>query len=440
MAKKKLSPDELFKLAFEHHKQNNLKKAETTYKKLLNENPQYYPALGNLGNLFIQLKKYSLAVKYLKKCIDIKPNSVEAYNNLGNIFFLLKNINESINYFQKAIDINPNFTSAYNNLGFVLQKIGDHEKAKTCYEQSISINPKNLNTLNNLGIVFIALGHTKKAISIFNNIIKNDSNYAKAYFNIYPLLINNDINIAIKHLKQATTCSPEKYDYQIFLVILLEYAGKYNEAKKYIKQKFNYNKHCKALIESWRYIQSKKIKTTKMISSTRHVLSLAKKHSKKNGLILEFGVRFGTSIRQISDIFSCQIHGFDSFEGLPETWHNIPKKFYSTSGKIPSVSNNVNLHIGLFENTLPKFIKKNKDFVRFINIDCDIYSSTKTVLELLSKQIQPGTIILFDEYIGNQHWREDEYKAFQESVRKYNWKYQYLAFSVQTKQVLIKII
>ena len=177
-----------------------------------------------------------------------------------------------------------------------------------------------------------------------------------------------------------------------------------------------------------------------MISSTNNVLQLAKKYSKKNGLILEFGVRFGTSIRQIANIFSSNIHGFDSFGGLPESWHNIPQNFYSTFGKIPSTPKNVTLHAGLFNQSLPKFLNNHKDVIRFINIDCDIYSSTKTVLNLLSKQIVPGTIILFDEYFGNEHWRKDEFRAFQESVKKYNWSYEYLAFSVQTKQVLIKII
>jgi hypothetical protein len=78
--------------------------------------------------------------------------------------------------------------------------------------------------------------------------------------------------------------------------------------------------------------------------------------------------------------------------------------------------------------------------VALINIDCDIYSSTKTVLDLLSPRIKKGTIIIFDEYIGNLHWEEDEHKAFMESVSKYQWKYEYLFYSAYTKQVVLKII
>jgi predicted O-methyltransferase YrrM len=88
---------------------------------------------------------------------------------------------------------------------------------------------------------------------------------------------------------------------------------------------------------------------------------------------------------------------------------------------------------------LPKFLTTNNESVRFINIDCDIYSSTVTILENLAPLIVVGSVIVFDEYIGNEKWREDEYKAFQESVMKHSWAYEYIAFSVFTKQVAVRI-
>ena len=101
-----------------------------------------------------------------------------------------------------------------------------------------------------------------------------------------------------------------------------------------------------------------------------------------DGLVLEFGVRFGTSIRQISTLVDQDVYGFDSFQGLPESWHSEPKGTYSTKGVIPSVPQNVTLYDGWFEETLPEFVQQHPEPVRFMNIDCDIYSSTKTVLEV----------------------------------------------------------
>jgi hypothetical protein len=88
---------------------------------------------------------------------------------------------------------------------------------------------------------------------------------------------------------------------------------------------------------------------------------------------------------------------------------------------------------------LPTFLEQHPGNVRFINIDCDIYSSTKTVLDCLAPRIVPGSVLVFDEYIGNEQWREDEYKAFQEAAQTYGWKYEYLCFSLFTKQVAVRI-
>jgi len=432
---------EIFDSAVNFHKQNNFEQAEKIYKKLLVENPNNYLVLGNLALLEIQLKRYPNAIDYLKKAIKVNANYEQGYCNLGKVYYLLSDIKKSIKYYKKTIKINPQSEDAHYNFGYVLHKIGDQKKAKIHFETSIFINPKNLDAQNNLGLVLTRLGQTEDAIIIFNKIIDNNSNFGKAYFNLYPLLIKNyDTTKALMCLEKAVSCSPQKIYYQIFLKILLEYSDKNIKYKKKFDTNAGLNNHNNALLDSWNYIKSKKTDKTKMISSTNNVLQLAKKYSKKNGLILEFGVRFGTSIRQIANIFSSHIHGFDSFEGLPESWHNIPQNFYSTFGKIPSTPKNVSLHVGLFNQSLPKFLNNHKDDIRFINIDCDIYSSTKKVLNLLSKQIVSGTIILFDEYFGNEHWRKDEFKAFQESVKKYNWSYEYIAFSVQTKQVLIKII
>ena len=161
--------------------------------------------------------------------------------------------------------------------------------------------------------------------------------------------------------------------------------------------------------------------------------------SLQDGLILEFGVRHGSSIRQLASFTSKPIYGFDSFEGLPEDWHQESKEVYSTKGKIPKVPSHVTLIPGWFEETLSLFLEKHEEDVALINIDCDIYSSTKTVLDLLSDRIKKGTIIIFDEYIGNLHWEEDEHKAFMESIDQYQWKYEYLCYSAYTKQVVVKI-
>jgi hypothetical protein len=194
-----------------------------------------------------------------------------------------------------------------------------------------------------------------------------------------------------------------------------------------------------AYLDAWNYIKSYNNPLLPITGSSIEAFKIGMKAAVDEGLVLEFGVRFGTSIRLISELVEQEVHGFDSFEGLPETWNQNPKGAYSTKGVIPSVPDNVILHNGWFEETLPNFIDQHQAPIRFMNIDCDIFSSTKTIFDLLAKQIRTGTVIVFDEYIGNYNWREDEFRAFQEAVLSNGWEYEYLCFSFMTKQVVVRI-
>lgn len=160
-----------------------------------------------------------------------------------------------------------------------------------------------------------------------------------------------------------------------------------------------------------------------------------------NGLILEFGVRGGKTIREIAKRINNRIcYGFDSFEGLPEDWSGqpYPKGYYSENGRIPKVPKNVKLYKGWFSKTLPMFLEKNDAPVDFVHFDCDLYSSTKTILDLLGKKFTKGTLLTFDEYFNYPTWQQHEFKAFKEFVKKNKISYHYLAFTSKSS-VCIKI-
>lgn len=161
----------------------------------------------------------------------------------------------------------------------------------------------------------------------------------------------------------------------------------------------------------------------------------------KTGLLLEFGVRNGHTIHGIAELFeNRKVFGFDSFQGLPEAWHDESAGSYSAAGRIPTVPENVEFIVGWFNDSLPIFKRKHTEPIAFMNVDCDLYSATKTIFDELDKQIVSGTIIVFDEYIGNATWRMDEFKAFQEWVGATGAKYEYLSASFYTKQVAVKIL
>jgi len=161
-----------------------------------------------------------------------------------------------------------------------------------------------------------------------------------------------------------------------------------------------------------------------------------------DGLIMEFGVYRGASLRAIARHVPQEVHGFDSFEGLPQDWTYLQKRGrFSLQGQVPQFEEaNIRVHKGWFDQTLPPFLAQYPGPARFIYIDCDIYASTRTVLESLKPRIVSGTVIVFDEYLNYPGWQQHEYKAFQEFVAQTGITYRYIGFASSEQAVAIQVV
>jgi hypothetical protein len=146
----------------------------------------------------------------------------------------------------------------------------------------------------------------------------------------------------------------------------------------------------------------------------------------------EFGVFKGESLNFFATANNeIKWFGFDSFEGLPENWngHGKTKAHFSTLGKLPKVKANVTLVPGLFENTLPQWIRtQNKNFA-FVHLDADLYSSTKQVLTIADAYFPNNTLFLFDEYFGYVGWEQGEHKAWIEWLNLNQYSAECIAYA-----------
>lgn len=141
------------------------------------------------------------------------------------------------------------------------------------------------------------------------------------------------------------------------------------------------------------------------------------------------------------------VHGFDSFEGLPEDWVRKDATFkkgtfaLKNPNRMPSILNNVELYPGWFKDTLPPFKEKVlKDApIALLHIDCDLYSSTKDTFNSLKGNIHEGTILVFDELYNYPGYENHEFKALHEFLSERNLKAEYLAYNENHEQVALRI-
>ncbi|MEZ0232772.1 MAG: tetratricopeptide repeat protein [Methylophilaceae bacterium] len=333
----------------------------------------------------------------------------------------------------------PKQADAIHLLGVMALTDGNIDKAVNYFERAIKQDPKNPQFYCNLGLAFHEQGFLSEAANNYRKAITLDVRYTDAYYNLHAVLINNkDFSQSISCLQQVLKLNPYDTEAQLMLGILLDYSKQYEPSVTLLQKLSNISPLMDARLDAWHYFKSLS-HLPSILGSGFDVFKRAVSAADVKGMVLEFGVRHGKSIKQIVKLVGQEVHGFDSFQGLPEAWHKESKGSYSTKGLIPKVPPKVKLHAGWFDESLPEFLESHPEPVRLMNIDCDIYSSTKTVLTILAPQIVVGSVIVFDEYMGNEHWREDEFKAFQEAVSEHGWQYEYLCISFFTKQVVVRI-
>ena len=128
------------------------------------------------------------------------------------------------------------------------------------------------------------------------------------------------------------------------------------------------------------------------------------------GLRLEFGVWRGNSIKRCATKFpDQQWFGFDSFEGFPDDGRIDWQKPFKVI-EMPDTPKNVTLVKGYFSDSLDPFLTDTPGKIAFVNVDCDIYSSTVDIFTALEKhgRMEAGVIIYFDELINyvDYMWNE----------------------------------
>jgi hypothetical protein len=149
---------------------------------------------------------------------------------------------------------------------------------------------------------------------------------------------------------------------------------------------------------------------------------------------------------------------FDSFEGLPRADHEIDVSSPNVqSGRWRESTfkglteeelralcgatydkDKIQTYPGWFRDTL-KTIARDTRF-GMLHVDCDLYSSTVTILRNVAGMLAPGTIVIFDELINYHGWEDGEFKAFMEFVAERGVAFEYLAYNRTGGQVAVRIL
>ena len=467
----------LIQQGYELHQAGRVNDALNLYSKALKAEPTNGQLLFLMGLAQQELGQHDRALNFLGRALKSEPNNPGIYLHQGISLGQKNQLSQSITAYQRAIALKSDFFEAYCNLGNALNATGKPHEALLAYEKALAIDGHSPVLHYNLGVIKQEQMRPSEAIRHFQEAVRLRSDYAAAYANLSVALCeigeigeaiqaneralqldpglaeahfnahtnwleNGQLDRAIACIEKAVKIAPKEDRYRFFLGMLLAYAGQFQQSQPLLAFR-SPSRMIASDLEAWAYIQSLNPKP-KLLGHAASVFRMAMGQAREDGLVMEFGVYHGTSIRQIAKLVDMDVHGFDSFEGIPEAWNNERAGSYSTLGAMPEVPQNVQLHAGWFEDAIPVFRQSDASHrtspVRFMNIDCDLYSSTKTVLDHFHSQIGPGTVLVFDEFIGNLSWKQDEFKAFHDAALQYGWHFEVICFSFVTKQVALRIV
>ncbi len=123
----------------------------------------------------------------------------------------------------------------------------------------------------------------------------------------------------------------------------------------------------------------------------------------ENVIVLEFGVARGYLTQEIlnRDISKriSSWHGFDTFEGLPQSWRNYEKGAFSNNGKTPLINDpRIEWHVGFAQECIKSMpIEQLQSQPLMVVFDLDLEEPTKVVMKYLAPALKEGDIVYFDE-------------------------------------------
>jgi len=189
------------------------------YKKALDLDLNFLPAMNNIANSYKAIGNFEKAEHYYNKVIKIKPNYFQAINNYANLKTLIYEYPSAIELYKKALVIKENDLTILFSLANAYHAVGDINKTKEIISKILDFDPKHISTHKLLSSIInyskdnANLNQMKNLISQ-NNLSNSqivDLSFAlgKAHEDL------KEYESSFFHLKNANLIKEKEYNYNI---------------------------------------------------------------------------------------------------------------------------------------------------------------------------------------------------------------------------------
>lgn len=159
--------ERLFNKAIEHQARGAYEKAVTAWRSILLNQPDYLPALNNLGIALRHLGRVAESEAVLRTGIERHPTSPDLHISLGQTLQSWGLDDAAVEALQTAIALNPGKLAAHYDLGVIYLERGDTAAAESCFQTAMVLDSSHAPALAALADIRKSSGDLESAIDLY---------------------------------------------------------------------------------------------------------------------------------------------------------------------------------------------------------------------------------------------------------------------------------
>ena len=200
--------DQLLQQAATRFQQGQLVDAENMLRQLLQQYPDFMPALMLLGVVLHHQQKPAQGVPFLIRATEIQPQSAPAFLNCGTILLAAGQTSLAIEKLLRATQLQANYLPAISQLAKAFELLAEFEKALPFFSRWSELAPLNPEPIRGRLNALLQLKRFAEVISIGTSISKLSPHFRLVGFKLHTafaaMKLHDRARIAYEELCQST--------------------------------------------------------------------------------------------------------------------------------------------------------------------------------------------------------------------------------------------